>query len=72
MYPNCLHVILEVFLSFYFIGWGGKIAKYIIQEAFVFLLKIYPKQFRERERERESVGHVNVRGEWDLQAAALL
>ena len=54
MYLNCLHVILEVFLSCYFFGWGGKIAEYHTQEAiFFFWLKIYPKQFRERENERE-------------------
>lgn len=70
MYPNCLHVILEVLLSCYFFGWGGKIAEYLKQEAFFFFFaKNIPETIQ---RERERVGHVNVRGEWDLQAAALL
>ena len=56
MYLNCLHVILEVFLSCYFFGWGGKIAEYHTQEAIFFLAKNIPETIhRERERERESV-----------------
>ena len=39
MYTNCLHVILEVFLSCYYFGWGAKIAVYNIPEAnFFFFL----------------------------------
>ena len=54
MYPDCLHVILEVFLSCYFFGWGGKIAEYHTQEAIFFLAKNIPETIqRERERERE-------------------